>query len=143
MGVALREGASVVIGRALPSDVILADSSLSRVHAKVTWRGDEIVIEDLGSTNGVLLGDERVQTATIAAGGDEVMLGRVRLVAHGASFVPADARSEEREFAAHVAAELRRASSFRRPLALMAMRTRFVLYGRQWCSTVRRSTMVH
>ncbi len=40
-----------VIGRAVESQVFIDDGSVSRAHAKIEFRGSEIVIVDLGSTN--------------------------------------------------------------------------------------------
>ena len=40
-----------VIGRAVESQIFIDDGSVSRAHAKIEFRGSEIVIVDLGSTN--------------------------------------------------------------------------------------------
>lgn len=74
VGAALREGVPLVIGRASPADLVLADPSLSRLHARVTWQGEDVWIEDLGSTNGVLIRGERVSRAAI---GPDSAIGRV------------------------------------------------------------------
>ena len=40
-----------VVGRAVESQIFIDDGSVSRAHAKIEFRGTEIVIVDLGSTN--------------------------------------------------------------------------------------------
>jgi two-component system, cell cycle response regulator len=40
-----------VVGRAVESQIFIDDGSVSRAHAKIEFRGNEIVILDLGSTN--------------------------------------------------------------------------------------------
>lgn len=40
-----------VIGRAVESQIFIDDGSVSRAHAKIEFRGNEVVIVDLGSTN--------------------------------------------------------------------------------------------
>jgi hypothetical protein len=48
------------IGRLAECDVVLADDSVSRRHAEVRRQGNEIVVRDLGSTNGTKVNGERV-----------------------------------------------------------------------------------
>jgi uncharacterized protein YraI len=68
-------GDSITIGRAQDNDVVLDDPQVSRHHARLTQRNDQIVIEDLGSTNGTLVNGRRITgphvlqpTETIAIG---------------------------------------------------------------------------
>lgn len=49
----LRE--SLTFGRAPENDIVLDDVQVSRVHARLTKRGDQVLLEDLGSTNGTLV----------------------------------------------------------------------------------------
>ena len=44
-------------------DITLADPDVSRRHARVTPRGDTVVVEDLGSTNGTFVNGERIAGA--------------------------------------------------------------------------------
>jgi DNA-binding NtrC family response regulator len=73
-------GASLVIGRAAPSDVQIGDDSLSREHARFTFEDGTIVVEDLGSLNGTWMHGERVERGEGHVG-EEVALGRVIVVA--------------------------------------------------------------
>jgi signal transduction histidine kinase len=72
-------GNSLLIGRSSKSDVVLADSAISREHARLRMDRDHLVIEDLGSTNGVVLNGERVTSASIRAG-DIMLMGKYTLL---------------------------------------------------------------
>jgi hypothetical protein len=53
---------SVTIGR-IQCDINIDDTEVSRQHALITIRGTEATLDDLGSTNGIYVGDQRVQHA--------------------------------------------------------------------------------
>jgi hypothetical protein len=46
---------SIVFGREPPSDVVLADDTVSIRHCAVRWDGTDVTVADLGSTNGTLV----------------------------------------------------------------------------------------
>lgn len=54
------EGRAYVLGRAETCDLPLADPDASREHAVVARRGGQILLRDLGSRNGVFLGESRL-----------------------------------------------------------------------------------
>ena len=54
------EGRAYVVGRAETCDLPLADPDASREHAVIARRGGQILLRDLGSRNGVYLGDQRL-----------------------------------------------------------------------------------
>ena len=64
----------VTVGREAPSDVRIADPTLSREHARFTLAGGRILVTDLDSTNGTSIAGERIEEAEIKLG-DEVLLG--------------------------------------------------------------------
>ena len=66
--------AAVVIGRSRQSDIVLGDPNVSRRHCEVRREGDDYVVIDLGSTNGILLNGRQVQRAGLAEG-DRLQLG--------------------------------------------------------------------
>src|SRR5262245_39439485 len=52
------------IGRELDNDVVLVDPRNSRHHAEVRRQGDAIEIKDLGSANGTLINQNRIEPET-------------------------------------------------------------------------------
>jgi hypothetical protein len=72
------EGA--VIGRSRDCDVVLDDSGISRRHAYIHPAAEGWAIEDLQSTNGVLLNGERLRGAQPLRVGDRIELGSTELV---------------------------------------------------------------
>lgn len=75
----LPEGTDLVIGRTDEADVVVADRSLSRVHARIRASGENITVQDLGSKNGTKINGEAISSASLGAG-DELTLGRVAAV---------------------------------------------------------------
>ncbi len=65
------------IGRAAEGDGTLGDDpEISRRHARITRRaGDQLTIEDLGSTNGTFVNGKRIEEATPLTPGDTVKMG--------------------------------------------------------------------
>jgi hypothetical protein len=72
--VPLADGAELLIGRESDLDIVLQEDMVSRKHAKVTIRGDEIQISDLGSTNGTFVNGQKVKRARLGEG-DRVLVG--------------------------------------------------------------------
>jgi pSer/pThr/pTyr-binding forkhead associated (FHA) protein len=66
------------LGRAAAADVMLEHLSVSRRHAVVVMRGEDVAILDDRSLNGVLVNGERVREAVLEHG-DEVRLGDVAM----------------------------------------------------------------
>jgi len=66
-------------GRHPDSDIFLDDVTVSRRHAEFGREGGRFVVRDVGSLNGTYLNRERIEQAALA-GGDEVQVGKFRLV---------------------------------------------------------------
>ena len=66
-------------GRHPESDIFLDDVTVSRRHAEFAREGGGFVVRDVGSLNGTYLNRERIEAAGLA-GGDEVQIGKYRLV---------------------------------------------------------------
>src|SRR3954470_2589861 len=69
----LSDGA--LLGRGDQADIVLEDSFASSRHARLVPRGDVIVLEDLGSTNGTYLNDEPLRGPQPLHPGDRVRIG--------------------------------------------------------------------
>ena len=68
----------LTIGRLTECEVTLADDSVSRRHAEVRRQDSEIVVVDLGSTNGTKVNGERVQERQLVDG-DLITIGNSSL----------------------------------------------------------------
>ena len=55
----------VVIGRSLDCDLVLTEDAVSRKHAKITRRGTNFIIEDVGSTNGTFVNGVKTEGAVL------------------------------------------------------------------------------
>jgi DNA-binding response OmpR family regulator len=75
-------GESIVIGRAVESDIVITSKRVSREHARVRREGWRVMLEDLNSTNGTFLNDERVLAPVALHDDDRITIGDVTLVFH-------------------------------------------------------------
>lgn len=64
----------VVIGRSSDLDMVLVEDMVSRKHAKISTAGEQLVIQDLGSTNGTFVNGEKIKKARLKEG-DRVLIG--------------------------------------------------------------------
>lgn len=78
-GMALPVTGTVVIGRSPGADIVIGDDFVSGRHARVSPVDGEVVLEDLGSTNGTVLNGSPVTRATTLRPGDRIDVGAVRL----------------------------------------------------------------
>ncbi len=120
--VPLQEGRSLVIGRFPPADITIRDSSVSRRHARVSLRRGEVSLEDLGSTNGTWLRGERVERGKLRPG-DALAFGSVLAALHAREVERLEAGIGDHDsFMVQLEAEVLRARSFQRHLALALLR---------------------
>ncbi|MGB3301653.1 FHA domain-containing protein FhaB/FipA [Gordonia sp. (in: high G+C Gram-positive bacteria)] len=66
----------VLIGRADDSTLVLTDDYASERHARLSPRGDDWYVEDLGSTNGTYLDRSKVTTAVRAPINTPIRVGK-------------------------------------------------------------------
>ena len=66
-------------GRHPESDIFLDDVTVSRRHAEFVRSGAGFTVRDVGSLNGTYVNRERIEDVVLA-GGDEVQIGKYRLV---------------------------------------------------------------
>lgn len=72
--VRLKLGSELVIGRQAGADLVLEDDLVSRRHVRLALDGDDVVVEDLGSTNGTYVNGVRVSRGRVAEG-DRILVG--------------------------------------------------------------------
>ncbi len=65
----------VIIGRDPSCELAVSDEMVSARHARLSYHSNQWWAEDLQSTNGTFLNDERVYTATVLIDGDELHCG--------------------------------------------------------------------
>src|SRR5215510_5568987 len=73
----------VTVGTLESNDVVVDTDGVSRVHAAFERFGDRWCVRDLGSRNGTFVNGGRIIGEQALHPGDEVVLGRLRLVFHG------------------------------------------------------------
>jgi hypothetical protein len=69
----------ILIGRADDSTLVLTDDFASSRHARLSNRGGQWYVEDLGSTNGTYLDQQRVQGPLLVAPGQPIRIGQTAL----------------------------------------------------------------
>lgn len=70
------------LGRGTDADVRINDPGISRLHARVSVHGShdpDVTIEDMGSTNGIVVDGRRVQSARLQEG-SRIELGNTRML---------------------------------------------------------------
>jgi pSer/pThr/pTyr-binding forkhead associated (FHA) protein len=72
--VPLRQG-EVTLGRSRYCSLVVDDPAVSRQHAAIRVRGEEMVLYDLGSRNGTTLNGERIAAPASLKLGDVLTLG--------------------------------------------------------------------
>jgi hypothetical protein len=89
--------ATVTIGRAHDSTILISDPKVSRRHLQLTWNGAAFVAEDVGSSGGTLLNGMPLRSPTILRPGDTLSIGDTILrleVASGTATVLAPPREQ-------------------------------------------------
>jgi hypothetical protein len=91
----------IVVGRSSDLDMVLVEDMVSRKHAKIAAENGQIVIQDLGSTNGTFVNGEKVKRARLQEG-DRILIGTsiIKLVASDASPGMGDAKAKLEDVAA-------------------------------------------
>ena len=66
----------IIIGRADKCHIVMDDTYVSQVHARIFSKGDTYMVEDLGSTNGTYLNRRRITSPAELQRGDRVKIGK-------------------------------------------------------------------
>jgi pSer/pThr/pTyr-binding forkhead associated (FHA) protein len=67
---------AVVLGRAPGSTLVLDDDYSSSRHARIFPQAGQWFVEDLGSTNGTFVGEQRINAPVLMSPGTAVRIGR-------------------------------------------------------------------
>ncbi len=73
----------LTVGTLASNDVVVDADGVSRLHAVFERFGDSWCLRDLGSRNGTFVNGARIIGDHVLHAGDEVLLGRLRLVFRG------------------------------------------------------------
>jgi pSer/pThr/pTyr-binding forkhead associated (FHA) protein len=82
----LLDADTVTVGRHPDSEIFLDDITVSRRHAQFARTDGAFSVSDVGSLNGTYVNRQRVDQAELV-GGDEVQIGKYRLIFHPAAGV--------------------------------------------------------
>lgn len=75
------------IGRAPESDIILSHVTVSKCHARILWNRDAYWIEDMGSSNGVIVNQRRISGKEMLHEKDVITITNTKLIfTHGMIF---------------------------------------------------------
>jgi pSer/pThr/pTyr-binding forkhead associated (FHA) protein len=70
------------VGRGVSDDIALSDPRASRRHSQITRQGGQYILVDLGSSNGTLVNNRRIQGSYVLKEGDVITLGETEMVFH-------------------------------------------------------------
>ncbi len=91
---------TAIVGRRLDCDLRIPTKDVSRQHCEIQVKGVEVLIKDLGSSNGTFINGKRVAESYVKPG-DRVTVGPVTFIARidgePAKITPHDARVEFEE----------------------------------------------
>jgi pSer/pThr/pTyr-binding forkhead associated (FHA) protein len=66
----------MTVGRAAGCQVVLDDTYVSQLHTRIFQRDGQVMVEDLGSTNGTYLNNRRVSGPMMMSRGDKLRVGK-------------------------------------------------------------------
>ena len=72
----VRLDASMVIGRAAEAELRLDDTFVSSQHARIFGRNGSWYVEDLGSTNGTFVNEQKLMGPAMVQPGDSIRIGQ-------------------------------------------------------------------
>lgn len=78
-GVKISVNGPVIVGRAPGADIVIGASYVSGRHARFSRLGENLIVEDLGSTNGTTVNGVTIQGAVQLEDGDVVGIGDVTM----------------------------------------------------------------
>jgi len=74
------EGEKTIIGRGQKAQIRMFDDGISREHAEILIEGNQIFLQDLGSTNGTFCNGLKVDKKKELADGDKILVGSTTIL---------------------------------------------------------------
>jgi hypothetical protein len=78
----------ITVGRDPRSECVINSKTVSSFHARLSFHHKQWWLEDLDSTNGTLLNQEKVSTPTVVAPGDTIQCGEAILTIQKSGHAP-------------------------------------------------------
>ncbi len=78
-GVRIKVNGPVIVGRSPGADIVIGDSFVSGRHARFSIADQDLIVEDLQSTNGTLLNGEPLFQPTYLHKNDLILIGDVEM----------------------------------------------------------------
>ena len=75
----------MVLGRSPECDLLVNDANASRQHCRFALEGEMLIVQDLNSSNGTFVNEERVQGQRELRQGDRLRIGETRFLVHRAT----------------------------------------------------------
>ena len=119
----MSDGTVITVGRLDSNTLAVHSDQVSRHHARITRRGAEVLVEDVGSRNGTRVNGNLIAGPTRVSSGDEIAIGPLVAIVSFTARVRRQATvGSTTELDDRLAAELDRALRYRRPLGLVMIR---------------------
>jgi pSer/pThr/pTyr-binding forkhead associated (FHA) protein len=87
----------LTIGRDVKNEIVINDAEVSRRHCRLSLQGDGYTIEDLGSTNGTFVNEQRVTGQRALRSGETIRVGDNVTLTYELAGYDADATIASRE----------------------------------------------
>ena len=78
-GVSIMVHGPVIVGRSPSADIVIGASDVSARHARFSLMGQNLFVEDLGSTNGTTVNGQRISDPVALSENDVVTIGDVSI----------------------------------------------------------------
>ena len=73
------QGTDFILGRDPTCECVLESETVSAQHARLSFHHGQWWIEDLNSTNGTFINNEKITTAVVIIPGDQIICGEVKI----------------------------------------------------------------